>query len=207
MTSCVLALGVSLAAVPDARAGETRSEPATAAAEQEVAPSRLSLAPSGLGGGDRFEFGAIAGIGLEPLHGVWTSTHLVLSGGYLRELVGADGAWLRLAVSQDIARLRLGAAVHSEHVFSPGRDGIDVLVVAGASYAVVGPLHAGVEYVAQDLEEALEDRAEGGVRHFLRPQLSLELVQKRLSIVAGPAFGLGPTSPNFPARMSISYQY
>jgi hypothetical protein len=33
------------------------------------------------------------------------------------------------------------------------------------------------------------------------------LVQKRLSIVAGPAFGLGPTSPNFPARMSISYQY
>ena len=40
-----------------------------------------------------------------------------------------------------------------------------------------------------------------------RPQLSLELTEKRLSIVGGPAFGPGPWSPSFAGGVSIAYPY
>jgi hypothetical protein len=168
---------------------------------------RLAVAASGFGGGDQPGFGALAGLRLEPFAELSTTTHAVVSGGYLRELNGGDGAWLRLAVSQDIARLRLGATVHGEHVFAAGRDAIDVLVIAGASYAIAGPLRAGLEYIAQDLEESLGDEAEGGMRQFLGPQIALELLDKRLSIVGGPAFGVGPRSPAFTGRLSVAYLY
>jgi hypothetical protein len=168
---------------------------------------RLSLAASGFGGGDQPGFGALAGMRLEPFHGAWKTTHAVVSGGYLRELNGGDGAWLRLAIAQDIARLRLGATVHGEHVFAAGRDSLDVLVIAGTSYAVAGPVRLGVEYVAQDLEESLSNQAEGGVRQFLGPHVSLELLDKRLSIAGGPALGLGYPSPTFTGRLSVAYEY
>jgi hypothetical protein len=177
-----------------------------AGAEVGVLP-RLSLAASGFGGGDQLGFGALAGVRFEPFAGFSPSTHLVLSGGYLRELNGGDGAWARVGFAQDIARLRLGATVHGEHVFAAGRDAVDVLVMAGASYNVAGPLRAGLEYVAQDLEETFGDEAEGGARQFLGPQMALELFDKRLSIAAGPAMGLTPESPKFSGRFALAYEY
>jgi hypothetical protein len=173
---------------------------------------KLSLAASGFGGGDSFGFGALAGLRFEPLQGteVGKTTHAVLSGGYLHELNGGDGAWLRVSVAQDIQRLRLGATVHGEHVFAAGRDAVDMLVMAGATYRVVGPLRAGVEYVAQDLEAAAmtdADDAEGGVRQFLGPQLGLELLENRFSIGAGPAFGIGANSPRVSGRLAVAYEY
>jgi hypothetical protein len=168
---------------------------------------RVSLTASGFGGGDQLGFGAIAGLRLEPFQGLWKSTHAIVSGGYLRELSGGDGAWLRLAITEDFARLRLGATVHGEHVFAGNRDAVDVLVMAGASYAIAGPLRGGIEYVAQDLEESLGDGAEGGVRQFLGPQMSVELLEKRMSIAGGPAFGIAPQSPPFTGRLSVAYVF
>ncbi len=177
-----------------------------AGAEVGLMPG-LSLAASGFGGGDQLGFGALAGVRFEPMHGVWKTTHLVVSGGYLRELNGGDGGWLRVSIAQDIQRLRLGVTAHGEHVFAAGRDPVDVLFMAGASYAVTGPVRAGVEYVAQDLEETFSDEAEGGMRQFLGPQVALELLDKRLSIAGGPAFGLGPQSPAYSGRFSLAYEY
>lgn len=169
---------------------------------------RLSLAASALGGGQGLGFGALAGLRLAPFEGAWKTTHAVVSGGWLRELNGAsDGVWLRLAIAHDFEGLRLGATVHGEHVFAAGRDPIDVLVMAGASYMLAGPVRVGVEYVAQDLEESLSDQAEAGARHFLGPQVALELLDKRLSVAGGPAFGIGPQSPPFSGRFSLAYEY
>jgi hypothetical protein len=168
----------------------------------------LSLAASVLGGGQEFGIGALAGLRWAPFEGHWKTTHAVVSGGWLHELDRADdGAWVRIALTEDIERLRLGATVHGEHVFASGRDPVDVLVMAGASYALAGPVRAGLEYVAQDLEESLGDQAEGGARHFLGPQMALELLDKRLSIAGGPAFGLGPQSPTLSGRLSLAYEY
>jgi hypothetical protein len=167
----------------------------------------LSLGASGFGGGDQLGVGALAGLRFAPFDGVWQSTHAVVSGGWLHELNGSDGAWMRVSLAQDIQRLRLGATVHGEHVFAGGRDPVDVLVMAGVSYGVAGPLRAGVEYVAQDLEESAGDAAENGVRQFLGPQVALELLEKRLSIAAGPAAGLGPHSPAFSGRFALAYEY
>jgi hypothetical protein len=181
-----------------------------AGAEVGLLP-KLSLSASGFGGGDTFGFGALAGLRFEPLHGtsIGKTTHAVLSGGYLHELNGGDGAWLRFSFAQDIQRLRLGATFHGEHVFAGGRDAVDMLVMAGATYRVVGPVRAGVEYVAQDLEAAAmnNDDSEGGVRQFLGPQVGLELLQNRLSLGAGPAFGLGPNSPRVTGRLAVAYEY
>jgi hypothetical protein len=169
--------------------------------------SKLSLAASGFGGGDQLGVGALAGLRFAPLEGLSKTTHAVVSGGWLHELNGGDGAWMRVAVSQEFDRLRLGATAHAEHVFATRRDSVDFLFMAGASYAVAGPLRLGLEYVAQDLEESLSDEAEGGVRQFLAPQASVELLEKRLSLAGGPAFGLNAQSPAFSGRLAVAYEY
>jgi hypothetical protein len=158
-------------------------------------------------------FGAIAGLRLSLLPDSVKTTHLVLSGGYLREAwtpdqpQGDDGAWLRLSVVQEISRLRLAATVHGEHVFAGGRDPVDVMLQLGASYRITGPWRAGVEYVGQDLEETFADAAEGGARHFVGPTTSLQLLHDRLTIVAGPALGLSAYSPSFIGRLGMAYGF
>src|SRR5262249_39521059 len=82
-----------------------------AGAEVGLLP-KLSLAASGFGGGDQLGFGALAGLRYEPFQGTWKTTHMVFSGGYLHELNGGDGTWLRFSFAQDVQRLRLGATVH-----------------------------------------------------------------------------------------------
>lgn len=169
--------------------------------------------------------GAVAGVRFQLLPPSMQSTHLVLSGGYVREAWAApvyndateswiparpngdDGAWVQAAFSQDIQRLRLGTTVHAEHVFSQGRDGVDVMVQLGASYRVVGKLRAGVEYVGQDLEEALNPAAEAGARHFVGPTASVQLLGDRLTMVAGPSIGLSQYSPAFVGRFGLSYGF
>ena len=55
---------------------------------------------------------------------------------------------------------------------------------------MVGCFRAGVEWVGQDLEETFGDEAEGGARQFIGPTAALQLLQDRLTIVAGPSVGL-----------------
>ena len=78
---------------------------------------------------------------------------------------------------------------------------------AGVSYRVVGWFRAGVEWVGQDLEETFDDGAEGGARHFIGPTAALQLLQDRLTIVAGPSVGLSSGSPNVLGRLAVAYGF
>jgi hypothetical protein len=190
--------------------------------------SVMAVAQIGLGGSDDTpspSAGGVAGLRFQVLPSEWHNTHLVVSGGYLREAWqgpvydddtntwhggspnGDNGAWVQASFSGDIDRLRMAATVHGEHVFSPGRDPLDIMVQAGASYRIVGDFRGGLEYVGQDLEESFSPGAEGGARHFLGPIASLQLIGDRLTMVAGPSIGLTVHSPDFLARLALSYSF
>jgi hypothetical protein len=179
--------------------------------ELGVAP-HVSLAASGIlgeaeAGGAAGRVGALASARFALLPSSWRDSHLTVDVGYLRELTGSNGAWVRAVATQDFGRLRLGGSLHGEHVFAQGRDDVDVMVTTGASVRVAQPLRLGVEYVAQDLEGAVEDEAEGGVRHFLGPTAAISLLGDRLGIVGGPAMGLSPSSPRFVGRVGVAWSF
>jgi hypothetical protein len=154
----------------------------------------------------------------------WTHTHLVVSGGYVREAwnppvydddktppvwipgtqEGINGGYIQVAFSGDVGRFRLGGMFHGQHTFADGRDPLDVTVDLGASYRVVGDFRVGAEYVGQDLEESFSPGAEGGARHFLGPVASLQLWNRRITILGGPSVGLSAISPDFVARVAMS---
>jgi hypothetical protein len=154
----------------------------------------------------------------------WTHTHLVVSGGYVREAWnppaydddktpavwlpgtpgGVNGGYVQLALSGDIGRLRLGGMFHGQHTFADGRDPLDVTVDLGASYRVIGDFRLGAEYLGQDLEESFSPGAEGGARHFLGPVASVQLWNKRVTLIGGPSVGLSALSPDFVARAAMS---
>ncbi len=169
--------------------------------------------------------GAIAGVRFQLLPSSWTHTHLVASVGYLREAWsgpvydgdakrwypgaphGDNGAWFQAAFAGDVGRVRLASTVHGEHVFAGGKDSLDVMVQAGVAYRIAGGFRMGVEYVGQDLEEAFDAGAEGGARHFAGPTASLQLLGDRLTMVAGPSFGLSESSPRLLGRFALAYGF
>ena len=167
----------------------------------------LSVVADAFGAASRPETGLVAGLRIAPI-AIDGGTHLVVSAGYLRELSGGSGAWGRVSLTQEVGRARLAATAHAERVFVTGRDAVDIMVMAGASYEVWRPLRLGVEYVAQDLEGAVDpEEAERGVRHFVGPTASLELLARRLSVTAGPAIGLSSESPALLGRVGVAYSY
>ena len=138
---------------------------------------------------------------------------VVVSGGYLRELGGADGVWGRASIAGDLGHFRLIFTGLGEHVFSTKdsagglRDGIDLLITAGASYRVSDTFQLGAEYVVQDLEGLWDpEELDGGVRHFLGPTATLQLA-RHVQIGAGPSFGLSAAAPRVLGRMSASYAF
>lgn len=190
--------------------------------------SVMAIGQVGVGGSDNVpspNVGFVAGVRVQALPSEWKNTHLAFSGGYLREAWqgpvydddtktwsggspnGDNGAWIQAAFSGDIDRFRLAATFHGEHVFSTGRDPLDIMVEAGASYRIVGDFRAGLEYVGQDLEESFSPGAEGGARHFLGPIASLQLLSNRLTMVIGPAIGLTVRSPDFLGRFALAYGF
>ncbi|MGA3121224.1 MAG: hypothetical protein ABSF69_10700 [Polyangiaceae bacterium] len=92
-------------------------------------------------------------------------------------------------------------------MFSNGRDPVDLMVEAGAAYRLFAGLRARVEYVGQDLEESINPGAEGGARHFIGPTASWQLLGDRLTVAAGPAFGLSDLSPRVLVRMALAYGF
>jgi hypothetical protein len=120
---------------------------------------------------------------------------LTLATVFFREFEGGLGAYGRFAASYDVGRLRLAMNFHGEHVFQPGRDGLDVMVLAGASYHVLDPLRFGVEYVGQDLEETFNAGAEGGARHFVGLDVALDVVGDQVQLVLAGARGFDRESP------------
>lgn len=173
-----------------------------------------SLHAEGLLAGDGANVNAGAMLGASfYLLGPKSPVGLVLSGGYLRELGGADGVWGRAAIAGDLGPVRLILTGLGEHVFNttgPGggaRDGVDLLITAGASYQVTDIFQLGAEYVVQDLEAAWDpEEVDGGIRHFLGPTATLKLA-RRIQIGAGPSFGLSPQSPRILGRMSVNYAF
>jgi hypothetical protein len=132
-----------------------------------------------------------------------SNVRLTLASAVFREFLGAWGSYTRLAASYDLGRLRLAANAHAEHVFAVGRDAVDVLVLAGVSYAVAGPLRTGVEYVGQDLEEsAASNGVEGGARHFLGPDVAIDLLRGQVQLVGGASMGVGGRSPPVMGRLA-----
>jgi hypothetical protein len=172
--------------------------------------ARLSLQATGVtgesGSAGAVGTGGTAGLRFSLLPTTWQTTHLVVGAGYLRELSGDSGAWTRLSLQQDFGRARLMGTVHGEHVFARGRDGLDVMVIAAANVRLTGPLRLGLEYVGQDLEEALDDQAEGGPRHFLGPTAAVQLFGDRLSLVGGPSVGLA-RAPSVLGRVGCAYSF
>jgi hypothetical protein len=190
--------------------------------------SLMAVAQVGLGGSDSVpspNAGAVAGLRFQVFPSRWQNLHLAVSGGYLRESWqgpvyddddktwkpgnpnGDNGAWLQASFAADVQRVRFATTVHGEHVFSGGRDALDIMVQAGASYRIAGDFRAGVEYVGQDLEEAFSPGAEGGARHFVGPIASLQLLDKRFTVVAGPSLGLTVHSPDVLGRLAASYSF
>lgn len=120
---------------------------------------------------------------------------LTLATVFFREFEGGLGAYGRFAASYDIQRFRLALNFHGEHVFQPGRDALDVMVLAGVSYHVLDPLRFGVEYVGQDLEETFDAGAEGGARHFVGLDLALDVIGDQVQLVLAAARGFDRQSP------------
>ena len=175
-----------------------------AGAEAAVLP-RLALTAAGAGAGDG-AWGASGGVRVALV--ATEATRLAASAGASRTLTGAPSGWARVAFEQDVGRFRFGGSAHGEHVFAAGRDGVDLLLAAGASAAIVGPLRAGAEWVGQDLEAAVDrEEADGGMRHFAGPTASVELLDRRLTIGGGPSFGISPGSPAFLGRVQLAYAF
>jgi len=171
---------------------------------------RLSLVASGVLGESPTHAGAVgalAGARLSILPSAWTSTHAVVSAGYLRELSSASGAWARVTASQDFGRLRVASMVHAEHVFAAKRDGVDVMVSAGANVRVVDTLRLGAEYVAQDIEGAFDAEEVEGMRHFACGTATIALLRERLTLGVGPAFGLSPNAPRVLGRAQVGWSF
>jgi hypothetical protein len=212
-------------------AGNTAQPGGTAIVTGEIGLlPRLSVLGSvmvgfgGSGGVPNPDVGGTVAVRVRLLPDSWTHTHLVVSGGYIREAYnppvynddatpavwlpghfgGVNAGYAQLAMSGDIGRVRLGGTFHAQHTFADGRDPLDVMVDLGASYRVAGTFRAGFEYVGQDLEESFSPGAEGGARHFLGPVASLQLWRDRLTIVGGPSIGLSAISPDFVARVAAS---
>lgn len=195
---------------------------ASLGAEAGVLP-RFSLQAVGqmqISEGSSVNPGALAGARFQLSPPSWQNVHLTASAGYLHETSstpsdsshatatgGADGAWASFAAAVDVQRLRLGVTTFGEHVFAQGRDGVDVMVQAGASYRVLSWLRAGVEWVGQDLEETFADQSEGGARQFVGPTAAVQLLQDRLTIVGGPSVGLSSGSPNVLGRLALAYGF
>ena len=188
--------------------------------------SIVAIAQMGIGGqGPSPSPGGMAAFRVRLTPATWNLLRVVATAGYLREswegphfdaeankwyagnANGANGAFGALAASGDVGRLRWTTGGHVEHVFSPGRDGVDLRLQVGANYNVAGPLRLGVEGVGQDLEEAFGQGAEGGARYFVGPTASAQLLGERLTIVGGPSVGLSASSPRVLGRVSLAYAF
>ena len=169
----------------------------------------LSLAATGVMGlGDALSGGMTAGLRFAPLANAKVPFRVVLGGGYLIERGAGNGMFFRVAATYDVGAFRLGGTLHGEHVFLPGRDALDAMMILAANVKLGRVVRLGVEYVAQDLEGYVQvAEAEGGVRHFVGPTSSLELLDKRLFVAFGPAVGLSYGSPKLVGRVSIAYAF
>jgi len=170
--------------------------------------SLLAIGAQGENGAGSAQTGAMLGLRWSLLPQSVRKTHLVLSGGVLRELQGSAGAWARASFGHDAGAVRFAASLHAERLFTSGRDAVDVIATAGATIRLLDAVRAGIEYVGQDLEGTFDDKeAEGGPRHLIGPMISAALFGQRLSAAAGPALALGTGQTHVLGRAALTYQF
>ncbi len=142
---------------------------------------------------------------------LWSSAdrrhHVTLSVGALRELTGSLALQLRAAGTFRFGGLTLTGDVTLERSTRNAADRVDVIVVAGASYAVRPWLRAGVEYVGQDLEALWDPDEIEGARQMAGPTVAFVSERYGLQIALGPAFGLTPQSPTAVLRAGVQYAF
>jgi hypothetical protein len=169
--------------------------------------SRLSLRAYGLGqmelGTGNTEFTGGAELRARVIGSVDGPFQLTLGAGVLREFTGDANVQGRVVGSGGYRGFRATADVLVEHSFRPMSDGVDMIITAGVSYAILPFLRAGVEYVGQDVEAAVNPDEIEGARHLVGPTLAINLLHERLQFVGGPAFGLTPISPHAVVRLGI----
>ena len=190
---------------PATTASAPSVEPSVIAATLATMPLQLAP-PTTIAGVDPGASTVV--VGVTPVAFAWRGAEITASAGVMRDVSGAGAAWAHATLTRDIGRLRIATSVHATHVLADGRDPLDLMVTAGATYQVRGPLRAGVEYVGQDVEAGLD--GDGGARHFVGPIVAIDL-PKRFSLVAGPALSLAPaivpgTGP-LVGRFGVSYVF
>ena len=209
---------VTLALLTTARArAQERPTPSPnlAVADPSIVASTLSMVPLQLGHAAPASLGVDPGastvlVGFTPLVATWHGVEIAASGGAMRDASGIGATWARATASRDLGALRVTTTLHATHWLASGRDPVDAMAAVGATYRVHGPLRAGVEYVAQDVEAGLDDDGDGGVRHFIGPIVAIDL-PRRFALVAGPAVSLMPTlapgQASIVSRLGVSYVF
>jgi hypothetical protein len=132
---------------------------------------------------------------------------LSISSGYLRELLGAQGIWSRVSAEFREDRLVVTAMAHSEHMFAPGRDAIDLVVMAGCYYQASRILRLSAEYVGQDLEGWFDPQEIEGTRQFAGPVVALNDPSDGIGAVIGPAWGVAGNSSMLITRVAAVYAF
>jgi hypothetical protein len=167
---------------------------------------QVLIAGGGEQGASKVAAGTVVGADVRPLPERWP-VQATVSGGYLRELGGDNGAWGRVVVAGSIGRLRIAGSGFAEHVFASDRDPIDLMITAGASVALTTWARLGAEYVVQDLEGIWDpDEQDGGVKHFVAATAELKLAT-RVRLLGGPAVGLSQGAPSILGRVQASYLF
>jgi hypothetical protein len=143
---------------------------------------------NGVGGG------VMAGARFAPFDMQKHGFRLAVAAGYLLDLDQASGFYGRLTASWDVGRVRFAAMFHGEHVARVAGDPVDLYATFGTSVRLAQTFRLGVEYVAQDLEEAFVANAdaEGGVHQFVGLTGTIELLRRKLFLDFGPALAFRP---------------
>jgi hypothetical protein len=132
---------------------------------------------------------------------------LSLSVGYLRELGTGQGAFARLAGELQLDKIVLATVGHAEHVFSAGRDALDIVIKAGCYYELAHRLRFGAEYIGQDLEGWFEPEELEGLRQFVGPVIAWSRRGDPVQFAAGLAWGLNSTSGTLITRFLAAYTF
>jgi hypothetical protein len=223
------------ATVASALALSTLFSPARARAQERLAPSTsagasdpaivastlsstLPLAPSPLASAPvaGVDPGASAVVvALAPWEATWSGVTISATAGAMRDPSGVGLTWTRATATRDVGAARFTTTVRATHALAAGRDPLDVMVIASATYRVQGPVRAGIEYVGQDVEAGLDGDGDGGMRHFLGPIIAIDL-PRRFALVFGPAVSIAPPAPLSPttsaqtpivARLGVGYSF
>ena len=121
----------------------------------------------------------------------------------LRDLGANHAALVAVHASRDFGRLRLTLVERVDHTFIEGRDAVDVYTQLGASVEVAPGMRLGVDYLAQDLEDVLDDDHDGGLRQQMAADV--QIARHGLLLLVGPTLTTDPHPLGFHAALGRTF--